>query len=274
MPAVSVLIVTCPCGLAIAVPAVRAVAAGALFRRGVLVASGSALERLAEADHAVLDKTGTLTEGRPSLLPDPARPAAALAAAAVWPAPAATRWPAPWPRPARTRPPRRAWRRCRARPARRRGAAGQRRLRRRRRRADRRSGGLGRCCGGAPARTRRPSPSASPTRPGRTPRRQWRRCAARPVGRDPVRRRAPARWPRSPPRWAWRSGAPALPRPPRRRGCEALRAAGRRPLMVGDGINDAAAMALAHASASPGGAATSRRTPPTSCCAAGEDRAG
>ncbi len=69
IPAVASLIVTCPCGFAIAIPAVQVVAVGALFRRGILVASASALERLASADHAVLDKTGTLTEGRPELLP-------------------------------------------------------------------------------------------------------------------------------------------------------------------------------------------------------------
>ena len=69
VPAVAALIVTCPCGLAIAIPAVQVVAVGALFRRGVLVSSATALERLASADCAVLDKTGTLTEGRPVLLP-------------------------------------------------------------------------------------------------------------------------------------------------------------------------------------------------------------
>lgn len=69
VPAVATLIVTCPCGFALAVPMVQSVAVGALFRRGILVASGTALERLASADYAVLDKTGTLTLGRPSLLP-------------------------------------------------------------------------------------------------------------------------------------------------------------------------------------------------------------
>jgi Cu2+-exporting ATPase len=82
VPAVAALIVTCPCGLAIAVPAVQVAAVGALFRRGVLVASSTALERLASADHAVLDKTGTLTEGRPELVADAALDPALLREAA------------------------------------------------------------------------------------------------------------------------------------------------------------------------------------------------
>ncbi len=82
VPAVAALIVTCPCGLAIAVPAVQVAAVGALFRRGVLVASPTALERLASANHAVLDKTGTLSEGHPVLLPDTALPAETVRLAA------------------------------------------------------------------------------------------------------------------------------------------------------------------------------------------------
>ncbi|HVZ02239.1 MAG TPA: heavy metal translocating P-type ATPase metal-binding domain-containing protein [Dongiaceae bacterium] len=74
MIAVAVLIITCPCALALAVPVVQVVASQRLMRGGILLKSADALERITAIDHVVFDKTGTLTLGRLELQPgtDPA----------------------------------------------------------------------------------------------------------------------------------------------------------------------------------------------------------
>src|SRR2546430_13126506 len=89
---VTVLIIACPCALGLATPTAILVGTGAAAEYGILIRSGEALERLARVRTVLLDKTGTITEGRPAVThivtakkPDgtPVSPADALKGAAA-----------------------------------------------------------------------------------------------------------------------------------------------------------------------------------------------
>lgn len=65
--AMAVLLVSCPCALGLAAPISILIASGLSAKRGILFKEGRSIERLHQVDRIVLDKTGTLTEGKPSI---------------------------------------------------------------------------------------------------------------------------------------------------------------------------------------------------------------
>jgi Cu+-exporting ATPase len=68
VPAVAVLVIACPCSLGLATPTAIMVGTGLAARRGILIKNGEALERGEKIDVVLLDKTGTLTQGKPRVV--------------------------------------------------------------------------------------------------------------------------------------------------------------------------------------------------------------
>lgn len=66
--ATAVLIITCPCALALAIPIIQTIAISNFIKKGILVKSGEALEKMPKVDRVVFDKTGSLTIGQSKLI--------------------------------------------------------------------------------------------------------------------------------------------------------------------------------------------------------------
>ena len=103
--AVAVLIITCPCALALAVPVVQVIASGRLLRQGILLKSATALERIGRNRRGGVRQDRHLAIGKPELLRDGDWSADDLGRAAAWPPPRHHPLAAPWRRNARPSPP-------------------------------------------------------------------------------------------------------------------------------------------------------------------------